>query len=68
MSETMQAVVLEKFGGPEVLDNLCEVPVPNPGPTEVPDAEKHGSTITFLPLKQRQASRLGYAVADPVQQ
>jgi D-arabinose 1-dehydrogenase-like Zn-dependent alcohol dehydrogenase len=31
----MQAVVLEKFGGPEVLDNLCEVPIPAPGPTEV---------------------------------
>src|SRR5258706_463010 len=31
----MQAVVLEKFGGPEVLDNLCEVPVPRPGPNEV---------------------------------
>ena len=38
------------------------------GPTDVPDAEKHGSTITFLPLKHRQASRLEYAVADPVQQ
>lgn len=35
MSETMQAVVLEKFGGPEVLDNLCEVPIPRPGATEV---------------------------------
>jgi D-arabinose 1-dehydrogenase-like Zn-dependent alcohol dehydrogenase len=31
----MQAVVLEKFGDPDVLDNLQEVAVPRPGPTEV---------------------------------
>jgi NADPH:quinone reductase-like Zn-dependent oxidoreductase len=31
----MQAVVLEKFGGPEVLENVQEVPVPRPGPGEV---------------------------------
>lgn len=35
MPETMQAVVLEKFGGPEVLENVQEVPVPRPGPGEV---------------------------------
>lgn len=36
MAETMRAVVLESFGGPEALgDGTKEVPIPNPGPDEV---------------------------------
>lgn len=35
MAESMRAVVLESFGGPEVLGPLREVPVPEPTPDEI---------------------------------
>ncbi len=35
MAETMRAVVLESFGGPEILGPPQEVPVPEPKPDEV---------------------------------
>lgn len=35
MAESMRAVLLESFGGPEVLGSLRDVPVPEPAPDEV---------------------------------
>lgn len=34
MTDTMRAVVLERFGGPEVLREVTEVPIPEPPPGE----------------------------------
>jgi len=35
MRETMKAIVLKSFGGPEVLDTVSEIPVPTPAADEV---------------------------------
>jgi D-arabinose 1-dehydrogenase-like Zn-dependent alcohol dehydrogenase len=54
----MQAVVLEKFGGPEVLDNVQEVPVPRPGPGEVL-VKVHACAVCYLDSIVRSGIRPG---------
>ncbi|MDH6113877.1 NADPH2:quinone reductase [Kitasatospora sp. MAP12-15] len=55
----MRAVLVEKFGGPEVL-TLADVPVPKPGPGEV-SIEVAYAGVNFAELKARSS---GYRVAS----
>lgn len=59
----MKAVVITRFGGPEVLE-VQEVPAPQPGPDEVL-VRVHGSALNRADLLQRQG---GYAAPPGVPQ
>ena len=59
----MKAVVITRFGGPEVLE-IKEVPAPQPGPDEVL-VRVHGSALNRADLLQRQG---GYAAPPGVSQ
>jgi len=59
----MKAVVITRFGGPEVLE-VQDVPAPQPGPDEVL-VRVHGSALNRADLLQRQG---GYAAPPGVPQ
>src|SRR6185369_14299160 len=59
----MKAVVITRFGGPEVLE-IKDVPAPQPGPDEIL-VRVHGSALNRADLLQRQG---GYAAPSGVVQ
>jgi D-arabinose 1-dehydrogenase-like Zn-dependent alcohol dehydrogenase len=54
----MQAVVLEKFGDPDVLENVQEVPIPRPGAGEVL-VKVHACAVCYLDSIIRSGVRPG---------
>src|SRR5690349_3453671 len=50
----MRAIVISKFGGPEVLE-LCDVPAPEPGPGEV-QVRVRATAINRADLLQRMGA------------